>query len=237
MFRTVFFYIYLSIYLILTMPALIKANLYHRKKNYVKRDKIVNVQVRNFGKSMVKVSGSNVKVVGEENLPDDKAVVFVSNHQSNFDIPILLGYIEKSKGFIAKKELEKFPIMNKWMIHMKCVFIDRNNIREGLKAIKQGVEYLKMGYSTVLFPEGTRSKGEKLGEFKAGSLKLAVKSGVPIVPVTIKGSYKIMEANGSIIKPADVEIVISKPVETVNLTKEENNKLLQRLRDIISSKL
>jgi 1-acyl-sn-glycerol-3-phosphate acyltransferase len=116
---------------------------------------------------------------------------------------------------------------------MKCVFMDRNDIRQSVQAINEGVDLLKQGYSMVIFPEGTRSKGETMGEFKQGSFKLATKAGVPIVPVAIKGSYKMMEEKG-FIRPASVEVIISKPISTEGLTREELQQLPDRVKEIIS---
>jgi len=120
---------------------------------------------------------------------------------------------------------------------MKCVFMDRSDIRQSLKVINQAADYLKEGYSMVIFPEGSRSKGETLGEFKPGSLKLAVKAEVPIVPITIRGSYKILEQNGFMIKPAHVEISILDPIPTAGLTKEQATELPEKVRKIIDDSL
>jgi 1-acyl-sn-glycerol-3-phosphate acyltransferase len=89
----------------------------------------------------------------------------------------------------------------------------------------------------VIFPEGTRSKGKTMGVFKAGSLRIAIKANVPIVPVTINGSYKLMEENGFVIKPADVEVVISEPIETAGLTKEQTNELHEKVISVIAGNL
>jgi 1-acyl-sn-glycerol-3-phosphate acyltransferase len=148
-----------------------------------------------------------------------------------------MAYINKFKGFIAKKEIQKLPIISSWMRNLKCVFMDRKNIRQAVEAINEGVEILKQGYSTVIFPEGTRSRSDNMGEFKAGSFKLATKSGAPIIPVTIKGSYKLFEANGRMVKPADVEVIVSPPVQTANLSREEVNILPERVKEIIESNL
>ena len=161
----------------------------------------------------------------------------MSNHQSNFDIPLFLVYVEKHKGFVAKTELKKIPILRTWMEHINCVFMDRNDLRQSVKTIIEGIKVIKEGHSLVIFPEGTRSKGGPMGEFKAGSFKLATKPKAPIVPVTIKNSSKIMEQNGNKIKPADVEIYIHPMVETVNLSKQEVDALPDQVKTIIASKL
>jgi 1-acyl-sn-glycerol-3-phosphate acyltransferase len=176
-------------------------------------------------------------VTGEENLHKEGPVLFVSNHQGNFDIPILLGFIDKPKAFIAKKELTKIPILRTWMEYMQCVFIDRSDARQSLKAINRGAELLQEGYSQVIFPEGTRSEDGTLREFKPGSLKLALKANVPIIPITIKGSYNMMPKGDWKIKAAKVEVIISPPVSTENVSVKESNELTEKVKTIIESHL
>lgn len=237
MLKTIIWFIYFWCYLIVILPNLIKVRALHRANKTEQRDREVDRIVKKWARSMVNLSGSKVIVTGEEHVPTQGGVVFISNHQGNFDIPILLGYIDKPKAFIAKKELKKLPLISSWMYYMNCVFMDRSNARAGLKAIQEGAAFLKQGYSQIIFPEGTRSRGEQLGEFKPGSFKLATKAGVPIVPVTIKGSYKIMEANGGLIKPAIVEMYISEPIPTTGLSKEETEQLSGKVRNIITLQL
>ena len=125
------------------------------------------------------------------------------------------------------------------MKHMYCVFMDRSSLRKSSEAIIHGIKILKDGHSLVIFPEETRSKGNSLGDFKAGSFKLATKSKKPIVPITISGSYKIMEANSKkwLIKPGTVDFYIHPMVETLNLSKEEQDLLPEKIKAIINSKL
>jgi 1-acyl-sn-glycerol-3-phosphate acyltransferase len=148
-----------------------------------------------------------------------------------------MSYIDKPKGFIAKIEMLKIPLIRTWMKFINCVFIDRSTPRKSAKAIIDGVEILKNGTSLVIFPEGTRSRSDIIGEFKAGSFKLATKANVPIIPITVNGSYRLMEQNNNRIKPADVELYIHPIVETANLTKEEELELPEKIKKIISSKL
>jgi len=237
MLRTIIWYIYFWLYLIAIQPTLLKVNRLAKLGKTAEHDQLTAQTAKKWARSLVKVAGVTVAITGEENIPAEGSVVFVSNHQGNFDVPLLLGYVDKPKAFIAKVELLKFPIIRTWMTHMKCVFMDRSDIRQSLKVINQAADYLKEGYSMVIFPEGSRSKGETLGEFKPGSLKLAVKAEVPIVPITIRGSYKILEQNGFMIKPAHVEISILDPIPTAGLTKEQATELPERVRKIIDDSL
>lgn len=236
-FRTLAWFIYFWIYLIAIQPTLIKVNRLARMGKIDEHDRLTNQTAKNWAQSLVKLAGVTVEIQGEENIPSQGPVLFVSNHQGNFDIPILLGYINKPKAFIAKIELLKIPLIRTWMTHLKCVFIDRSDIRQSLKAINQAAGHLKEGYSMVIFPEGTRSKGATLGEFKPGSLKLGLKAGVPILPMAIQGSYKIMENNGFLIKPAQVKITIFEPIPTQGLTKEQAADLPEKVRNIIAAGL
>ncbi len=234
MFRTIVWFVYFWIYLIKILPEYFKVNNLLKKGKIKERDMLVASVASKWARDLLKLAGARVKVTGAGNVPADRAVLFVSNHQGNFDIPILLGCIDKPKAFIAKIEILKLPLIRTWMKQMNCVFMDRQDMRQSLKVMNEATEYLKQGYSMVIFPEGTRSKGEAMGEFKAGSLRLAIKAGVPIVPVTIKGSYKLMEENGFAIKPAEVEVVISEPIETKGLTKEQANGLNEEVYSIIA---
>lgn len=237
MLRTIMWFIYFWLYLLKIMPAYLKVIRLFKEGKIKERDLLVSSTASKWARDLLKFAGAKVTVIGIEKLPKDRSVLFVSNHQGNFDIPILLGCIDKPKAFIAKVEMLKMPLIRNWMKQMNCVFLDRGDMRQSLRVMNDAAEYLKQGYSMSIFPEGTRSKGNTMGEFKPGSLRIATKANVPIVPVTIKGSYKLMEQNGFIIKPAHVEVIISDPIETMGLTKEETNTLPERVRAAIVSNL
>jgi 1-acyl-sn-glycerol-3-phosphate acyltransferase len=232
MLRTIIWFIWFGVSLLFTLPFLLVAKLLDWTGNTVARDKFVYKFTSIWAKSQVAMCGAKIEVYGEENLPEG-AALFISNHQSNFDIPIFMGYINRPKAFIAKIETARVPILASWMRLMMCVFMDRKDIRQSIEAINKGAEFLKQGYSTVIFPEGTRSKTGEMGEFKAGSFKLAFKSGVSIVPVAIKGSFDIMGKGSLLIKPALVEIEVLKPIEVSKLSKEEQKNLHIKVQELI----
>ncbi len=198
---------------ILKIKSLMKKGLIVEKRNYAYKI------AQQWAKNLIFLTGSKVKIIGLENIPTHGAVLFASNHQGNFDIPLLLSNLPCPVGFVAKIELKKLPIVSTWMKLLECVFIDRKDIRQSLRTISEATEILKSGQSMVIFPEGTRSKSHEMDAFKPGSLKLATKAGVPVIPVTISGSYKIMESNNNKIKPAHVKIIISKPINPTELDK------------------
>ena len=232
MVRTIVWFIYFGISLILLIPSILKVNYLKSKGKIEKMDKLVEKRTKNWADSLLRLSGCEVEVEGQENIPKDKNVLFVSNHQSNFDIPILMKYLDKHKGFIAKKELGKIPLLNGWMKAMHCVFMDRDNPRESIRAIREGIDLLKEGYSLVLFPEGTRSEDGNLGEFKSGGLRLAVKSKVDVVPIVIEGTSGIMKKGSILIKPAKVKVKILPLVKTEKY-KDDTKKLTKNIRNII----
>ncbi|MEG1254450.1 lysophospholipid acyltransferase family protein [Clostridium sp.] len=237
MFRTIIWFGHFAISLGVKAINIFKVKSLDKKGKIEEKESYIHEVTSKWALSQLKYSGARVKVYGEENIPKNIPVVFISNHQGNFDIPLLMSYINKPKGFIAKIETLKIPIVRTWMKYIHCVFMDRSNLRKSAAAIIEGVKIVKDGHSLVIFPEGTRSKGGPLGEFKSGSFKLATKSNAPIVPITINGSYKLMEANGNKIKAADVNIFIHPPIETKNLTKQEQENLPGMVKEIIESKL
>ena len=237
MLRTIVWYAHFGVSLVGTIPMLYKVKAVEKQGKEDERIEYVHKITSKWANAQLKMSGVQVTISGEENIPKDIPVVFMSNHQSNFDIPLLMVHIDKFKGFVAKTELQKMPIVRDWMAYINCVFMDRNDLRQSVKTIIEGIKIIKEGHSLVIFPEGTRSKGNQMGEFKAGSFKLATKPKVPIVPITINGSYKLMEQNGNRIKPAKVEIYIHPIVETDHLTKEEIDALPNKVKTIIASKL
>ncbi len=192
---------------------------------------------RYWGKYLLAAAGVRVKVKGAENVPPDRAVLFISNHQGNFDIPVLFAHLNKPVGFLAKIELARIPVLHAWMPKLGCVLIDRDDLRQSVKAIQKCAEVIKGGRSMVIFPEGTRSRGAKMGEFKKGSLRLAEKARVPIVPVTVNGTYRIMEATRNRIRPAEIELTISPPIYYDRLSQEEKGNLSSIVRAAIARNL
>lgn len=189
-----------------------------------------------WGGGIMKKLNIKLNISGLENIPQGP-VVFVSNHQGYGDIPVYGAAITtKQFGFIAKDDLAKIPVFGEWIRDIRSVFIERSDPRASLKAIEQGIELLNQGYSLVIFPEGTRSKGTNMGEFKKGSLRLATKPGVPVVPITINGTYKMFEEKGYT-QPATVDFYIHPAIETKDLPKSESNNLAEKVEKIIKDKL
>ena len=174
-------------------------------------DQLIHTEPQKWAAGIMKRTQSKIDITGLEKLPEGP-VLFVSNHEGNFDIPVLLSKIPKPFGFISKKEVKKLPIIPLYMEQMNCVFLDRTDRRSALKSITDTVDKLKEGHSILIFPEGTRSKGEGLGEFKSGFMRIARDSGVPILPIAILGTSDIMEKNNNKVLPADVAVQLLDPI-------------------------
>ena len=160
--------------------------------------------------------------------------MFTPNHQGDYDIPLMLLYLDRPHGLVAKAETKKIPFVRTWMTLLNCVFLDRSNPRKAMEAMREAEALLERGESMVVFPEGTRSRGDHMNEFKAGAFKMACKAKVPVVPVAIDGSYRIMEANGGLMKPAHVRVLILPPIETASLDRAEQRALPQRVAQLIA---
>lgn len=181
----------------------------------------------------INIIGMEIEVEGFENIPD-KTCVFMGNHQSILDIPVMRYSTQRTLDFVAKKELAKAPLIGYWITHVKSVTIDRDNIREGMKAINQAVNNIKDGYNFTIFPEGTRSKDGKIHEFKRGSIKIASKSKAPIIPVAIKGTSACFEDSKEFV-PGKVKVIFGEAIETENISKEVERELMLRVEESVRS--
>ena len=227
-------YVYFGIYMLFTMR--FKVKLYFlKKKSPQLADDYAYEKLREISRHVIKKSNTKVIVKGIENLPDEPCVL-VGNHQGIFDAFLLFACIDRKLGFIAKKEILRVPLVSSWMKESKTIFIDRENPRQMVGSINEGIKNIKLGYSMVIFPEGTRSLSQDMGEFKRGSMKLATKVGVPIVPITIDGTYKVLET-GNRVRGNTNYLVIHPPIYTKDLTKEEQQNLTEKIYTVIKNEL
>lgn len=184
------------------------------------------------------VCGTKVTVIGEENVPKDEAVLYIGNHRSYFDIIITYARCPRLTGYIAKKEMEKVPLLRTWMRRLYCLFIDRDNIKEALKTILAGIDNVKNGISMCIFPEGTRNKTDDLMlPFKEGSFKIAEKTGCAIIPMAITNSADVLEAHMPRVRKTHVILEYGAPVYPNDLDKEQKKKLGAYCQHIIAEML
>lgn len=209
------------------------------KKNPDLKDRISQRMIQWIFGVLLFVSGTKVKVEGQENIPSDRPVLYVGNHRSYFDIIVTYRLVPGITGYIAKKEMLKVPLLRLWMRYIHCLFLDRSNIKEGLKTILAGVDEIKQGHSMWIFPEGTRSRGEEgtMLDFKEGSLKIADKSGCPVVPVAITHSADVLENHFPKIRPATITVRFGEPIDLKSLPREEKKLAGAYTQRIIRSML
>lgn len=183
--------------------------------------KVIGDDIKIWANNVANEFNLTIEVVNPENIPEQDGCVYISNHQGYADIIALIVALDgKQLGFIAKDSLDKVPYLGKWIKLIRGLFIKRGNTREALKSMTEGIKLVKDGYNLAIFPEGTRSRGPKMGKFKAGSFKLATKAKAPIVPVSISGSYKCFEEKGYA-QPCTIKVMIHPPVETKDLSRQD----------------
>ena len=183
---------------------------------------------------ILKISGVEVTVIGEENVPDEP-VLFIGNHRSYFDILLTYSRCKRLTGYVAKKEMLRYPLLRDWMKRLYCLFLDRENPKEGLKTILQAIDYEKNGISICIFPEGTRNDGEELSmlPFHNGSFKIAEKSGCAIVPMSLNNTVSIFEAHLPFIRKTHVVLEYGKPIYMKDMYKETKKHIGEYCQNII----
>ena len=173
--------------------------------------------------------GTKIHVEGLENIPAHRPYCYISNHQANADILLLMATVPKAAGFIAKVELRYLPIIRTWMHLMGCYFLQRNSLKDGLKAMLYGADEIKKGHPMIIFPEGTRSQGPVMLPFRKGGIKLATKAKSLAVPVAIHGTYRVFEQKGYF-RPTWVGIKFFPPVDTAPSKRTDEDFLADRIR-------
>jgi 1-acyl-sn-glycerol-3-phosphate acyltransferase len=186
-----------------------------------------------WARSILAVSPLEVTVKGLSNIDPGKSYIYMSNHQSNYDIPILLGLLPVQFRWLAKIELFRIPFFGYAMKRAGYVCIDRSNQKSAFESLKKAAGIIRDGVSVMIFPEGTRSRDGNIGSFKKGGFVLAIESGVPILPVIIRGTFSVMPKSRLLIKPGKVTLEIRKPVETSDFTKETKDELMEKIRNIM----
>lgn len=221
-----------AIFSILALPVLWLVG----KKDAVAKEKASDAIARFMFRLILFICGTKTTAIGLDNIPADKPVLFVGNHRGFFDVIISYTYIKGRAAYVAKKEMMKVPILRTWMTNIKCIMLDRSNTRAALKAILSGIDYIKNGTSLVIFPEGTRNKGEGVLEFHAGSFKLAEKSGCLIVPVVQNNTSTIFEDQKPFIKSAHTVIEFCNPIDMSVMSTDEKKNISVYVHDLILEK-
>lgn len=225
MIRLILVATFVVLFLILSIPLLIAEWIIGKYNMDLKNRS--SLAIVNWAFSVVLfLSGTTVIVRGEENVPKDKPVLYIGNHRSYFDIVITYIRVPRPTGYIAKKEMLRWPLLINWMRNLHCLFLDRNDLKQGLKIILTAIDKVKSGISICIFPEGTRNRvNHTFMEFHEGSFKIASKTGCPIIPMTIYNSGDIFEDHLPKIRKTRVILEYGKPIYIKELPREEQKKI------------
>lgn len=181
--------------------------------------------VQGIFKVVLFFAGTKATYEGLENIPKDRAVMYIGNHRSIFDIILTYTKCPDLTGYISKEEIGKILPLKAWMKRLYCVFLDRSNPKAGMKVILTAIEQVKNGISMFVFPEGTRNKYAEvetdLLEFKDGSFKIAQKTGCAVLPVAMINTAEIFENHKPSFKSAKVKVIYGEPIEFSSLSDEQ----------------
>ena len=188
---------------------------------------------RIWAKCILAASNIKVTVKGLSNLDRTGSYIYMPNHVSNFDIPVLQAYLPVQFRWLAKAELFKIPIFGYAMKRAGYISINRFDRKSAIQSLNKAAEIIRNGTSVIIFPEGTRSQNQNIQSFKKGGFVLAVDSGVPIIPIIIHGTWTIMQKKQILVRPGNVVLEIKKPIKTSDYTRKTKDDLMEKIRNII----
>jgi 1-acyl-sn-glycerol-3-phosphate acyltransferase len=192
---------------------------------------------RLWAPGLLKGAGAKLRVEGIEHVDFSKPHLFVANHQSMIDICALFRALPVPIRFVIKQELAKVPFIGWYARAMGMVFIERGHAREAAERLHGVVALVRAGESLCAFPEGTRSRDGSVGPFKGGAFQVALQAGVPIVPISIRGSGAVLPASGFRVRPGAIEVCIGEPIATAGLHAGDRHALARRAHDAVAAML
>ncbi|MBQ8767681.1 MAG: 1-acyl-sn-glycerol-3-phosphate acyltransferase [Clostridia bacterium] len=215
-------------------PKIAYHNFLMKKGDVKKADKFGFPAVKKWAKFATKAAGMRITVEGLEKIPKDRPLLFTPNHQSYADVPLLLHVLKDFDfGFLMRMQLNKFFAIEQISKIIKCVPINQENAREGIKALNKTAEQIKKGFSMLVFPEGKRGFSNTPDEFKNGAFKIVQKTGVTVVPIYIRNVFKVLEGNDFQITPTDIKVIILDPIETGDMKRDDVKQLHDKVYNLI----
>ena len=196
-----------------------------------RRGHVAHRCARAWSRLILATTGVRVRVRGRELVEPGRSYVFVSNHQSIYDFPILITSIPFELRILAKASLRAFPVLGWHLRYTGHLLIDRE--RAGRATLRKVAGLMHCGHSLIVFPEGTRSADGQVLRFKRGLFLLAIEAGLPVVPVAVTGSRHVMPKGRLMTCPGDVEVVIHEPLSTAGLGRPDAGRLAERAREIV----
>lgn len=190
-----------------------------------------------WSRALNKVIGIDIEIEGISNIEPNKNYIYVTNHSSLLDIPVLLGTLPGDVRIIYKRELEKIPIFGYGLKKSNLIGIDRSDPRKAMKSLDEAIEKIQMGASVIIFPEGTRDAGDEVGQFKRGGFLIAEKAQTAIIPIAVSGTYDLLPVGKLLLKPGKVKISIMPAIDVNTMDKNELKGLKELVRDKIVEEL
>jgi len=226
--RTVFFLIpAITAYTAVLGTASLFSSLFDRRGHFA------HGCARTWSWLILATTGVSVEVTGLDHLPRDRTFIFVSNHQSIYDIPVIFATLPYQLRIIAKESLGSFPFLGWHLRRNGHLLVDRRNPdRAGI--LRRWRALVGEGLSLVIFPEGTRSADGRVGRFKAGSFLLAVEAQLPVVPLSIDGTRHVMRKGRLMTSPGHARLVVHEPIDTAGLAVGDARRLAERVRDVVA---
>ena len=230
--RVIWFLINLVLSISVCSIPIIAVGLFDKEKYYTGK------LIKMWARWVIWSTGIQYEIDGLDNLNLDKQYIFMSNHESALDIVLGVAAIPSNLVFLAKKELFRVPVFGWAMEAAGMIKIDRENPEIARKSVSEAVEILMhSSFSTLIYPEGTRSNGEELLPFKKGGFILAIRTQLPVVPITILGAGNVLPKGTLAIKKSHIKMIIDNPIPTLEMDINDKDQLLQDCRNIINQNL
>ena len=230
MLRTLFIAVFLSLYIIVAGIPLLLYTVISRNPNALYWGGVRGVRF------FVRAAGVKFRVRGLERIPSGTCL-FVANHTSSADAPAVVGAIPRRIAILLKKSLFTVPIVGAAFRLAHFIPVDRSRHEDAIAALEKATEALRGGQSFLIYPEGTRSPDGRLQEFKKGAVVMAIKAGVPIVPMACSGAHRVMEKRSLIIHPGEILVEFLEPIDATQYALEQRDELRQRVHDAIAAGL
>ena len=176
------------------------------------------------------LAGVEVAIDGEEHLWSHRPAVFLFNHQSSLDMPLMIKLVRRDMTGVGKAELRWNPLFGPLLWLAGVAFVDRGDTKKSIAALAPAIEALKQGTSLVIAPEGTRSPTPRLARFKKGAFHIAMQAGVPIVPVVLRNTGDALPKSGFVVHPTTIEVVVLPPIDTSGWTREGLDAEIEAIR-------
>ena len=190
-----------------------------------------------WASAILKGAGIRVHLEDRAHLDPARPYVFVPNHQSGLDILVLAAALPYPFGFAAKAELKEVPFLGHAIAGSPSVFVDKRDARRAVETIREAAERIRAGMSVLIFPEGKRTYSGGLARFERGAFVLAVEAGVPLVPVTLHGAYRLLDERRGLLRPGEVTVVVHEPLPTEDLTRRDVPALMARVYALMQADL